>query len=259
MLRRGFLALGAFCALLVSGGGPKTAEAQGRRRLRRPAPPKVQHEGTRAASRAARRWRAAPKPLIVIDPGHGGRDPGAIGGRGTLEKVVVLAVAQELRRALLASGRYRVALTREDDSFLALRARLAFARRTRPALLVSLHADSAPGARGASAYTLSMSAHSSAPSANTASSMRLARGAVSELGHVAALVADPHREAGFAVLRGSSTPSILVELGFLSHPGDEALLRQPGHRRGLARALARAVDDWFGGEDQQRLASGKMG
>jgi N-acetylmuramoyl-L-alanine amidase len=76
---------------------------------------------------------------------------------------------------------------------------------------------------------------------------------------VAPLVADPHREAGFAILRASSIPSVLVELGFLSHPGDEALLRRPGHRRKLARALTRAVDGWFAGENRWVVATDDMG
>ncbi|HYI84198.1 MAG TPA: N-acetylmuramoyl-L-alanine amidase, partial [Acetobacteraceae bacterium] len=76
---------------------------------------------------------------------------------------------------------------------------------------------------------------------------RLARLALAEVGQIAPLLKDPHREAGFAVLRASGIPSLLVELGFLSHQGDEALLRRPAHRRRLAGALARAIDSWFVG------------
>jgi N-acetylmuramoyl-L-alanine amidase len=257
--RRGFLALGFFPAL-VAGGGAEAGEARGRRIAReRPAAAKPPRVRTRSVAHADRRRRAAPRPLVVVDPGHGGRDPGAVGARGTLEKTVVLAVARELRRALLATGRYRVALTREGDATLPPRTRAAFARRRRAALLVSLHADSAPGARGASAYTLPVAGPGPAASAVGGPSARLARLALAEVGRVAALLDDPHREAGLAVLRASGVPAVLVELGFLSHPGDEALLRRASHRRGLARAMARAVDGWFAGADRPLLATADAG
>jgi N-acetylmuramoyl-L-alanine amidase len=221
----------------------------------------------------------------VIDPGHGGRDPGAVGALGTPEKAVVLAVARELRRALRATGRYRVALTREGDAFVPLRARVAFARRSGAALVVSLHANSAPWARGASVYTFRTPApdppasrsdrhpHAAGPRWTRASavagqagpaapvalvgraagagSARLARLVLAEVGRVAPLLGAPRREAGFAVLRASGIPSVLVELGFLSDPGEEALLRRAVHRRRLAGALARAVDCWFACPDQR--------
>jgi N-acetylmuramoyl-L-alanine amidase len=201
--RRGLLARGLATALLVCGGKVETAEARERRTVRRSTPPKPLHERTRPASRASRRQRTAPKPLIVIDPGHGGRDPGAVGVLGTLEKTIALTVARELRRALLATGRYRVVLTREGDVSLTLQARLAFARRSRAALLVSLHADSAPGARGASAYTLSTSPLRPAASASVGSSARLAQLAVAEVGRVAPLVGHLPRAVPF--LRTSTT------------------------------------------------------
>src|SRR6476619_3726965 len=99
-----------------------------------------------------------PKPkLVFLDPGHGGRDPGALGVRGTQEKIVVMAIARELQRELLTGGRYRVLLTRASDSFVALRERVARAQAAKADLFLSLHADSHPDSdvRGASVYTLS--------------------------------------------------------------------------------------------------------
>src|SRR5215204_2582307 len=99
-----------------------------------------------------------PKPkLVFLDPGHGGRDPGALGVRGTQEKVVVMAIARELQRELQAGGRYRVMLTRSSDSYVALRERVARAQTAKADLFLSLHADSHPDndVRGASVYTLS--------------------------------------------------------------------------------------------------------
>jgi N-acetylmuramoyl-L-alanine amidase len=87
-------------------------------------------------------------------------------------------------------------------------------------------------------------------------SARLAGLAVAEVGRIALLLADPRRVAGFAVLRASGIPSVLVELGFLSQPGDEALLRRASHRRRLAGALAHAVDGWFAGADRPLVVDG---
>lgn len=222
--------------------------------------------------------RTTPLPLVVIDPGHGGRDPGAIGGRGTQEKTVVLSCAQELRRLLEASGRCRVAMTRTGDSFVPLGSRVDFARRRDAALFVSLHADSAPGARGASVYTLGEGSDpfstalarrenladragglrmpSVSPEVQAilmslmraetrAGSARMAGLVVQELGQDVPLLPNTHRQAGFVVLKAPEIPSVLVELGFLSHPQDEAALRRPEHRVRLARALNRAVQGWL--------------
>ena len=222
--------------------------------------------------------RGAALPLVVLDPGHGGRDPGAIGGRGTREKTVVLSCAQELRRLLEASGRCRVAMTRTGDSFVPLGDRVEFARRREAALFVSIHADSAPGARGASVYTLGegSDALSTAlarrennadragglrlPSVSPevqaillslmraetrAGSARMAGQVVQELGRDVPLLPNTHRQAGFVVLKAPEIPSVLVEIGFLSHPEDEAALRRPEHRARVARALNRAVQGWL--------------
>lgn len=238
----------------------------------------------------ARSRSAAPLPLVVLDPGHGGRDPGAIGAQRTLEKTVVLACAQELRRLLEASRRCRVAMTRSGDRFVALGDRVAFARDRQAALFLSLHADSAPGARGASVYTLGEGdAFASAlarrenladragglrlPSVSPevqaillslmraetrAGSARMARAVVEALEGEVPLLPNTHRQAGFVVLKAPEIPSVLVELGFLSHPQDEAALRRPEHRARLARALSRAVLGWLA-RTQQAGATAEQG
>lgn len=220
-------------------------------------------------------------PLVVLDPGHGGRDPGTIGATsGVHEKVITLAAGQELRRQLEATGRCRVALTRSTDIFIPLADRVAFARRREASLFLSLHADSAPGARGASVYTLNETATDALSAAlarreNNADragglnlppvspevarilislvqaetregSDRLARMAVSSLGEAVPLLPNTHRQAGFAVLKAPDVPSVLIEMGFLSDPRDEAALRRPEHRARVAAALSRGVLGYLG-------------
>jgi len=252
LLRRQFAAL----LLAIATAAPEAATA----RTRRTAPAR----------------RRAPLPLVVIDAGHGGRDPGTIGTtRRTYEKRITLATALELKRQLEAASHCRVALTRTRDVFVPLDRRVDFARRRDAKLFVSLHADSAPGARGASVYTLNERATDTL-SANLAlrennadrvggldippvspevarilvslvraetrvGSDRMARLAVESLGAAVPLLPNTHREAGFAVLKAPDIPSVLVEMGFLSDPRDEAALIRPDHRATVARALARGV------------------
>ena len=218
-------------------------------------------------------------PLVVIDPGHGGHDPGAIGRRGTEEKRLTLAAAQALRRKLQEGGKCRVALTRDRDEFISLADRVALARSREAALLISLHADSAPGAKGASVYTLAETASDplaqalaqrennadlagglSLPSVppevqaillslmrqeTLGDSARFARVAVRELTRAVPVLPKPRREAGFIVLKAPEVPSVLVEMGFLSDPEDEAALRKPEHRGLIASSLAKAVEAWL--------------
>ncbi|MBP0465343.1 N-acetylmuramoyl-L-alanine amidase [Roseomonas sp. PWR1] len=218
-------------------------------------------------------------PLVVLDPGHGGRDPGAIGTEGTEEKRIVLSTALELKQRLEAARTCRVLLTRTRDVFVPLAERVEIARRRDADLFVSLHADSAPGARGASVYTLSETASDAMSDAlarrenradlagglrlpsvspevqrilislmrqeTRAGSARLARLAVRELGEDVPLLPNTHREASFVVLKAPEIPSALVELGFLSDPRDEAALRRPEHRARLAGALSRAIGGWL--------------
>lgn len=220
-------------------------------------------------------------PLIVIDAGHGGVDPGAIGRNGTQEKNVTLAMAQELARQLEASGRYRVHLTRDADIFLKLRDRIAIARNLRGDLFISLHADSHDNAatQGTSVYTLSENASDAEAEALAAKenkadliagvdlsaetevvtsilidlaqretmnlSARFASYLVTEIGRDFKLLRNSHRFAGFAVLKAPDIPSVLVEMGYLSNAEDESRLAGETHRRKLAAALLRAIDGYF--------------
>jgi N-acetylmuramoyl-L-alanine amidase len=224
----------------------------------------------------------AEKPIIVIDPGHGGLDPGARSILGADEKEVTLAMSQVLREQLLATGRYQVAMTRTDDRYVALGDRIAIARRAEGDLFLSIHADSIAdrSIRGASVYTVSDTASDAeaarlAASENRADilagadlsyqdplvasilidisrrdatnrSIQFADGLVDELGDVTPLLRNTRRFAGFVVLKSPDTPSVLVELGYLSHPTDAKMLMQPAHRTRLAEAIVRAVDRHFG-------------
>jgi N-acetylmuramoyl-L-alanine amidase len=226
---------------------------------------------------------ARPK-LVFLDPGHGGRDPGALGGRGTQEKSVVLAIARDLQRELLAGNRYRVLLSRNTDSYVALRERVARAQAAKADLFLSLHADahSDNDVRGASVYTLSEEATDREAAALAArenragmvvSGMRLSdqpdnvaqtlvamsqRGTVNDSRRLAdtvvatfarngvRLLPRTHRQAGFAVLTSPDIPAALVELGYLSNSQDEKLLTVRQHQLALARALRASVDAFFG-------------
>lgn len=235
----------------------------------------------RGEGRAAARPPAAQAglPLVVLDPGHGGRDPGAIGAAGTHEKRITLAAALELRRRLETGGKCRVLLTRSRDVFIPLADRIELARRREAALFVSLHADSAPGARGASVYTLAERASDSLseglarrensadragglrlPSVppevqrilmslvrqeTQAGSARIARLTVQELGEAVPLLPNTHRQAAFVVLKSPETPSMLVEMGFLSDPRDEEALKRPQYRARIVQALGRSIEGWL--------------
>ncbi len=220
-------------------------------------------------------------PLVMLDPGHGGKDPGAIGVSGTYEKHISLAAALELKRQLDASGRYRVELTRARDVFVPLDERVARAQGKGAALFVSMHADALrdPGVRGASVYTLSNTASDAQTAAlavrensadrfggpgfrdappevarilsslvrqeTRAGSTRLAHSMVGNLDRDVPLLVNPSRHAGFVVLKAADIPSVLVEMGFMSNPRDEAELRKASHRTRVASAMARAVDAYF--------------
>jgi N-acetylmuramoyl-L-alanine amidase len=245
------------------------------------------------APRHARRPPAARPPrLVVLDPGHGGKDPGAIGISGTYEKHVALATAFELKRQLEASGQYHVELTRARDIFIPLEHRVEIAERHRAMLFVSMHADalSDPRVRGASIYTLG--AHASdaqtrelARRENSADrfagpdfqgtspevaeilaslvqhetrvgSARLAHDLVGALGPRVPLLSNPTRHAGFVVLKAADIPSVLVEMGFMSNRQDEAALRRPAHRVQVAQAMKHAVDAYFAAADQGLRVAG---
>lgn len=219
--------------------------------------------------------------VIVIDPGHGGVDPGAIGRSGVLEKDITLRTARTLKRRLERNRRYRVILTRDRDVFIRLRDRIAVARRHDADLFVSLHADSIRRAavRGLSVYTLSEKASDKeaaelAEKENKADliagidlstetpevtdilidlaqretmndSVRFAAELVHELRRVTTLLRKTHRFAGFAVLKAPDVPSVLIEMGFLSNRQDERALRRKGYRARIADSVAQAIDRYF--------------
>ena len=227
------------------------------------------------------------KKLIVIDPGHGGVDPGAMSRSGVWEKHIVLAFSRELKQSLLATGKFRVRLTRDKDVFIRLRDRIAIARRAGADLFISVHADSIGNSkvRGTSVYTLSERASDKEADAlarkenksdliagvdlddqsndvvnilidlaqreTMNESAVFARKLVDEMGKTRKLLRNTHRFAGFAVLKAPDIPSVLVELGYLSNRSDEQMLRNPRKRKRLAEAMATAVDRYF--ERQQAL------
>lgn len=222
------------------------------------------------------------KPLIVIDPGHGGVDPGAIGHNKLMEKQVVLALSRELKSQLEATGRYRVIMTRDSDKFIKLSDRVKFARQHGGDLFISIHADSIEksNVRGASVYTLSEKA-SDAQTAKLAAkenradlvagidlsvededvanilvdlAMRdttnqakfFANSVVGTFKGIGLRVLDnTHRSAGFAVLKAPDIPSVLVEAGFMSNRSEAELLNTTEYRKKVAKALVNGVDVYF--------------
>lgn len=227
------------------------------------------------------------KKLIVIDPGHGGVDPGAMSRSGVWEKHIVLAFSRQLRQSLLASGKFRVRMTRDRDVFIRLRDRIAVARRAGADLFISVHADSIGNSkvRGTSVYTLSERASDKEAGAlarkenksdliagvdlddqsndvvnilidlaqreTMNESAVFARKLVDELGKTRKLLRNTHRFAGFAVLKAPDIPSVLVELGYLSNRTDERMLRDPRKRKRMATAMSTAVERYF--QRQQAL------
>ena len=226
--------------------------------------------------------RADGKHVVVIDAGHGGVDPGAIGASGVYEKTIALAAARQLAELLRATGRYHVELTRQGDRFIRLRQRLQMAHLAGAELFLSLHADSIANrrVRGSHVYSLSKTSSDAEAAALAAKENKadiIAGLDLAEFSPVvstilldlsqretnirSAEVADriveelrrasvhslgrPHRQAGFAVLKAPDVPSVLVELGFLSNSDDEAMLSDAAARRPLIEALARAVDRHF--------------
>lgn len=190
------------------------------------------------------------RPLIVLDAGHGGRDAGAVGASGTLEKAVTLATAQELARRLRATRRYRVVLTRSDDRFVPLPVRLAMSRGS--AMLISIHADAFPDphVRGASVYVRRTSPSGSPPlqQAKFDGTARLQEAVIDNLDDEVRMTRAPARQAHLHVLANRAVPSVLIEVGFLSNRRDEAKLRQARHRATIAAAIHEAIDEHFAAE-----------
>lgn len=212
---------------------------------------------------------------IVVDAGHGGRDPGAIGRTGVREKDVVLDAALQFRQALESRGQYRVAMTRDADRYVPLEDRLQFLRAQNADLFVSIHADSNTNAEaaGASVYTISERGEARAQNMaqnwdidlgdaprqgvahdillnlyqreTTNRSAQFAQTVIPELREVAPLLRNTHRNAGLYVLLAPDVPAVLVETGFLSNVADERRLSDPRARQAMAEAMARAVDSYF--------------
>ena len=222
------------------------------------------------------------RPVIVLDPGHGGIDPGARTSAGVLEKELVLAFTERLRQRLERSKRYRVVMTRTADVFVPLGERVRIAQAARADLFISVHADSIsnqPQVHGLTVYTGSerasdaeserlanrenqadaVAGHEGAEKAGEVAdilrdltlretrgfSNGFARKLVGELEPVMSLNTNPHRQAGFVVLRAHDVPSVLVELGYLSSRRDIDLLMSEGWRDKSTAAMASAIDLYF--------------
>jgi N-acetylmuramoyl-L-alanine amidase len=260
--RRGVLRLLASCAAIEWKFAAASAQPPGRSPPRRGKP------------------RSPYLPMIVIDPGHGGIDPGAISLDGIYEKNIVYPTSRYLALQLLATRRFRVALTRGPDEFVPLRERVARARARHADLFLAIHADALPNPamHGLSVFTLSAKASDREAAAlaesenrdvvggvrlareprevgdilvdlerrqTDNSSLKFARDLVTALGREVVLLYYPQRSADFAVLTAPDIPSALVELGCLSNPAEERLLQKPAYQQRLARGLARGIEAFF--------------
>ena len=223
------------------------------------------------------------RPLIVLDPGHGGIDTGTKGPNGQMEKDIVLDFAKRLREKIETAGKYRVLLTRSDDTFVPLAERVRFAREASAALFISIHADSLPrregDTQGATVYTLSETATDPAAARlaeqeNRADviagvdlkdqpddvagilidlaqretktfSLQFASKLVGIMKQTTRLHKDPLKSAGFRVLRAPDVPSVLVELGYVSNKEDLQSLSSDSWRDRTANAMASAIDGYF--------------
>ncbi|HET7848035.1 MAG TPA: N-acetylmuramoyl-L-alanine amidase [Pseudolabrys sp.] len=245
--------------------------------------PRVPRTSPKESVSAEKESATDQRPLIVIDPGHGGIDSGTKSGSGQNEKDVVLGFGLLLRDKLMKTGKYRVAMTRSDDTFVPLNDRVRFARARKASLFISIHADSIPRsegqAEGATVYTLSEHA-SDAEAARLADaenksdaiagvdltsqpddvatilidlaqretktfSMQFAHLLVSEFKSTTRLHQHPLKSAGFIVLKAPDVPSVLVELGYMSTKDDMQHLMSPAWRARTADSLVSAVDAFF--------------
>ena len=219
---------------------------------------------------------------VVIDPGHGGEDPGAVGHGGTHEKTVTLEIAHRLREMIAAEPQMRVAMTRDGDFFVPLRTRVAKARAVHADLFVSIHADAwiRPDARGSSVFALSENGASSSAAAYMAKkennadrigginlgskdrqlqrvlldlsttaqindSLKLGGAVLRELERINRLHKPRVEQAGFAVLKAPDIPSILVETAFISNPAEEKRLRDDAYQDRMARAILAGIKRYF--------------
>ena len=226
--------------------------------------------------------RGGPRPVIVIDPGHGGEDPGAIGPTGLREKDVVLQIARQLQERINARPGMRAMLTRDADFFVPLQERVNKARRVQADLFLSIHADAfiTPQARGASVFALSDSGATStaarwmakrenasdaigginvaskdthvlralldmSTTAQIKDSLRVGREVLGNIGQVGKLHKGQVEQAGFAVLKAPDIPSVLVETAFISNPEEEEKLRSESYQQKLTDALMRGILQYF--------------
>ena len=226
--------------------------------------------------------KSAKAVTIVLDPGHGGEDPGAIGSRGSMEKNVTLSIARRLRQRIENDPNMKAALTRDGDFFVPLQTRVQKARRARADLFVSIHADAwiKPEARGSSVFVLSEKGASSAAArylaqkendadkvggvnftvadphlartlmdltqtATQNDSMKLGKSVLTNLGSVNALHKPSVEQAGFAVLKAPDIPSILIETAFISNPDEEKRLNDEEYQEKLAEAILRGIRQYL--------------
>jgi len=237
-----------------------------------------------AQSGAKRQNRPAADRLvtIVLDPGHGGEDPGAVGRRGSFEKHVTLSIARRLKQKIDAEPNMRAVLTRDGDYFVPLGARVTRARRVQSDLFVSIHADAfvRPEARGSSVFVLSESGATSSAArwlaqkendadliggvnlakqeghlartlldlsqtATINDSLKLGKAVLNELGDINTLHKTHVEQAGFAVLKAPDIPSILVETAFISNPEEEQRLNDDAYQDKMADAILRGLRRYF--------------
>jgi N-acetylmuramoyl-L-alanine amidase len=224
------------------------------------------------------------KRVIVIDPGHGGEDPGAVGKNGTYEKHVVLAISREIKKAIDTMPGYRAILTRDGDYYVSFSKRLNMARQASASLFISVHADAARNrqARGSSVYCLSTGAASNEAAKLLANNENLsdiiggapygegnnqsdeiilnmfqtntinlsktfAAGLLDQIGRVQCLKYPNFHEAPFRVLKLLDTPAVLLETAFISHPQEELTLKTGSFRKTIASAVASSVANYFSG------------
>ena len=229
---------------------------------------------------------SAPKRVIAIDPGHGGEDPGAIGKNGTYEKHVVLAISQEIKKAIDKMPGYRAVLTRDGDYYVSFSKRLNVARNHQASLFISVHADAARNreAQGSSVYCLSTGAASNEAAKLLARNENLsdiiggvpggegnnqsdqiilnmfqtntinlsktyAADLLDQIGRVQCLKYPTFHEAPFRVLKLPDTPAVLLETAYLSNSQEEKLLKTTAFRKKIARAVALSVDRYFAGSE----------
>ena len=254
----------------LAGNGPAPAD-----------PPKLRALGLTQVSAP----QVHTRKVIVIDAGHGGKDPGAL-ARGVHEKDLTLAAAKSLKRRLERDGRYQVVLTRTGDRFVALEDRVQVARHADADLFISLHADAGadPSVRGATVYTLSDKGSDrvarkvfanndwfinvSLPSRDRAvnrilldltqratknQSTAFADMLVSDVSERTPMLQHSHRDAGYVVLLAPDVPAVLLEMGFVTNAQDVATLRDPLQRARLMGSVGDAIDGYF--SQQRRFAA----